>query len=675
MKKIVPGFIITLVILIGCIIPSLNDSHLVDYMPTTKVMGGWQYRNGDSPVDKKGNPVWLTDNNNVSWENFSIPGTPPERDANGEVWVRVKLPEGNYKDPSIYFLTYNQVFQVFMDNKLIYSFGSFDKESLKKSPGSFWHIIDLPDKYSGKYVYIRMHAVLLSNTGLVRSFEVGSRGNHITNIVKANLITIVLASMFVFVGISALFISFVKVREGSIFIYFSLSCISAGVWLISENSIKQMFFYAPQFWTYIKIISQYSIPVTFSLLVNNLLENRYSHILKTIAKVHLYILIISLMLDALTITPAICTLNVYYISFTISMIIVIVTIAKSYSYWNTEIRTFSAGFAILCSFGTFDIINWNFNPRHSDLFLTQWGVLVFLISLCFVIILHYIKAQDKVIVYSEELKSKEKVLIESKQQLEFFANISHELRTPLNIILSTIQLLNLYKEDGSIKVIGKDTSNYFKSMKQNCYRLIRLVNNLIDITKIDSGYLKPKLENQDIVMIVEDITQSVADYIKSRGISIIFDTDVEEQVIACDSEKIERIMLNLLSNAVKFSKPGASILVDVHGDKESVVISVKDTGIGIEEDKLNDIFERFVQVDKSFTRNHEGSGIGLSLVKSLVEMLGGYITVKSEYGKGSVFKVVLPSILTKETYKVSEPVEIDAVHVEKVNIEFSDIYS
>ncbi len=157
---------------------------------------------------------------------------------------------------------------------------------------------------------------------------------------------------------------------------------------------------------------------------------------------------------------------------------------------------------------------------------------------------------------------------------------------------------------------------------------------------------------------------------------MIFDTDVEEKTIACDPDKIERIILNLLSNAVKFTKAEGQIAVNIYDRDDKALVTVKDTGIGIPEDKLETIFERFRQVDKSLTRSHEGSGIGLSLVKSLVEMHRGKISVRSELGKGSEFIVELPSaVLTDENSygKANDFAKRD--NHEKVCIEFSDIYN
>ncbi|MCM1988761.1 PAS domain-containing sensor histidine kinase [Oceanirhabdus seepicola] len=285
---------------------------------------------------------------------------------------------------------------------------------------------------------------------------------------------------------------------------------------------------------------------------------------------------------------------------------------------------------------------------------------------------------------AEELQKKveinKKMLDEVKKydkiKTEFFANISHELRTPLNIILGTVQILDVYRSkmpniDADIKLEKR-----INIMRQNCFRLIRLVNNLIDITKIDAGYYDISMGNHNIVHIVEEITLSVAQYIEDKGVILTFDTEVEEKIMSCDTNKIERIILNLLSNAVKFTKPGDNIIVNIYDKGDNISISVKDTGIGIPESKMNMIFERFAQVDKSLNRNREGSGIGLSMVKALVEMQGGSITLKSEYGVGSEFIINLPvRIIEENDEREWARIDLPEALIEMINIEFSDIYS
>lgn len=276
---------------------------------------------------------------------------------------------------------------------------------------------------------------------------------------------------------------------------------------------------------------------------------------------------------------------------------------------------------------------------------------------------------------TELIKANETIQYNKIQQ-EFFTNLSHELKTPLNLIFSTVQLMESNMKNKLI-LSNEQAKRYGKSLKQNSYRMLRLVNNLIDITKMDSGYFQLNLQNYNIVSIVEDITLSVANYIENHHINLIFDTTVEEKIIAVDADAIERIMLNLLSNAVKFTKQGNLIIIKIYDLGESIAISVKDTGIGIPRDKLRVIFDRFRQVDKTLTRNHEGSGIGLSIVKALVEMHNGEITVKSEYGTGSEFIIKLPvRVLEKEDHEIQTDHYSDKdSYIASISVEFSDIYS
>ncbi len=274
-----------------------------------------------------------------------------------------------------------------------------------------------------------------------------------------------------------------------------------------------------------------------------------------------------------------------------------------------------------------------------------------------------------------ELRSKEEASELEKLRTEFFANISHELRTPLNIILGVTQIAKRDIQDEEKAIDKRKMLNNINIQRQNCFRLLRLINNLIDATKLDAGHFELDMINCNIVSVVEEITLSVAGYINNNNINLIFDTDVEEKILACDPDKIERIMLNLLSNCIKFTNDGGSIFVNIFDGEEFVTLTVEDTGIGIPEDKVNIIFDRFRQVDKSFTRNYEGSGIGLSLVKSLVEMHGGTISVESKYGVGTKFIIKFPvKLLDNSKEKSNMENNITNSYVEKIKIEFSDIY-
>ncbi|WP_176714122.1 sensor histidine kinase [Orenia metallireducens] len=275
-----------------------------------------------------------------------------------------------------------------------------------------------------------------------------------------------------------------------------------------------------------------------------------------------------------------------------------------------------------------------------------------------------------------ERKWLEEKLEDNKLQVEFFANLSHELRTPLNLIFSALQMQEMYNKKNLDANNYNNLSNYTKIMRRNIHRLLRLINNLVDITKIDADFYDFKLENHNIVEIVNNVVLSVKDYLSNSSREIIFESKLSERIITCDSVNIERIMLNLLSNAIKFSDEGDKIIVRVYEEGNYIYISVKDTGIGIKQEQQKIIFERFGQADKSFNRRKEGSGIGLVIVKLLVEMHGGEISVKSKYGEGSEFIIRLPNIVLED-----EDIEFAAKQfvlkeelVDRIEVEFSDIY-
>ena len=261
----------------------------------------------------------------------------------------------------------------------------------------------------------------------------------------------------------------------------------------------------------------------------------------------------------------------------------------------------------------------------------------------------------------------------NRLRVKFFANVSHELRTPLNLIFSTLQVMTMYKDNKLDLGDDEKLNKYIALIEQNSNRLLKLVNNLIDITKIGSNSFELKLDNYDIVDIVKKIALSTEDYIQEKEREFEFNSQLDSKVIGCDPFNIERILLNLISNAVKFTNTGDKIAVNISNKKGWVRISVKDTGIGIKEDKQNIIFEQFRQADESFTRRSEGSGIGLALVKSLVELHGGQIWVESEYGIGSEFIIELPDKRVENTKDHREQQRLQSL-INKIDVEFADIY-
>ena len=369
-----------------------------------------------------------------------------------------------------------------------------------------------------------------------------------------------------------------------------------------------------------------------------------------------------------------CGILIYY--FILLVLLSIRCVRKNICIYTIFITTISI-------FTIRRLFYFNMFLKYSDKILEYNKTLTF-IAYCILLIGLYIEVirrieesirlNNKVSDFNElKIKYKEIKEIE-KAKSQFFANLSHEIKTPINIIYSCIQLLEVNKINGE-KALSDAYNKYDNTLKQNCYRLLRLVNNLVDMTKIDSGYMKLIFINCEIVSLVEDITLSIIPYVESKNINIVFDTYIEELEIRCDPESMERVILNLLSNAIKFTNNDGNISVIVEADDKYVFIRVKDDGIGISKDIREDIFNRFVQEDKSLNRKNEGSGIGLALVKSLVELHDGEVYLE-DVSEGSEFVVKLPNIkINEEVNNHNRVMDVESKPlVQKINIEFSDIY-
>ena len=254
----------------------------------------------------------------------------------------------------------------------------------------------------------------------------------------------------------------------------------------------------------------------------------------------------------------------------------------------------------------------------------------------------------------------------------FFSNIRHEFRTPINMIMSSIQLLENRCEYCGLGDCKDCFIRDIHRIKLNTLRILKISNNFIDLTGLQAGNIEYSPDNYDIVECVESVCNDINNYKKFKNITIIFDTEIEELIISFDKVKLERVLLNLISNAIKFNHKDGTVIVSIIVEGDFVGISVKDTGIGIKEKDLENIFNEFYNVEDRLVKSCEGLGIGLKLTKHLVEMHKGFISVKSSLGKGSEFVVRLPKTIEERVNNVLDKIYYN--RLEKIKIEFSDIY-
>lgn len=222
-------------------------------------------------------------------------------------------------------------------------------------------------------------------------------------------------------------------------------------------------------------------------------------------------------------------------------------------------------------------------------------------------------------------------------------NLSHELRTPINVISATVQLISSLMSNKTMTY--EKAYEYMDIIDRNCGNLLKIINDIIDSSKIETGHYIINKENKDIVYVVEEAALNMKKFIEEKGIDLIIDPYIEEKIISFDSNEIERSVINLLANAVKFTPEGGEIKVFIKEVNNFIEITVEDTGIGISKEDQEFIFNRFSQVEGTGTKKASSSGIGLTLVKYIAELHHGYVRLESEVNKGSKFTVGLPDIL------------------------------
>ncbi|HYG36414.1 MAG TPA: hybrid sensor histidine kinase/response regulator, partial [Clostridia bacterium] len=247
---------------------------------------------------------------------------------------------------------------------------------------------------------------------------------------------------------------------------------------------------------------------------------------------------------------------------------------------------------------------------------------------------------------SYELDKNRKALEESNQKLleldqiksRFFANISHELRTPLTLLLAPLETL-LHRSNRSV---DEETRNLLLTMHANGMRLLKLINDLLDLVRLESGRMEVKHDPLNVADFVKGLASAARQVAEDKRLQLETNTDPAIGTVLSDRDKLEKIVLNLVFNALKFTPSGGRVELRAEKQGDELVLIVADTGMGIAQKNLPHVFDRFWQADGSSKRKYQGVGIGLALVKELVEIQGGSVSVQSQEGKGTTFTVRLP---------------------------------
>lgn len=249
-------------------------------------------------------------------------------------------------------------------------------------------------------------------------------------------------------------------------------------------------------------------------------------------------------------------------------------------------------------------------------------------------------------------ESNQKLIALDEMKSRFFANISHELRTPLTLLISPLETLQ--KEKAGL--LDEESKNIIRIMFSNAMRLLKLINDLLDLVKLESGRIEIKREAIDLGEFVHGLVQSIQTTAKDKRVRLSAKVNESVNRVMADRDKLEKIILNLLFNGLKFTPSGGQVELTAQKVRNQLVIKVRDTGMGISEENLPHIFDRFWQADSNSNRKYQGTGIGLALVKELAEAQGGTVSVESMVSRGTTMTISLPYIDAED---LARPVEKD----------------
>jgi len=308
----------------------------------------------------------------------------------------------------------------------------------------------------------------------------------------------------------------------------------------------------------------------------------------------------------------------------------------------------------------FQLVSINYQQLNFAVIILFGAVLIFLLYLIRRYEINRIKLGTQLKLEKVETDTLRKL---DHLKSQFFTNISHEFRTPLTLILGQIE---------SVMSSGIEAREKAKLQvaKRNARRLLTLINQLLDLSKLETGNMELYVSQHNIVTFIKNLFYSFESLAATKKIRLLFESDSTYLPVVFDLDKMENVFYNLVSNAVKFSKIHGEVKISIKlNDMQSVEIQISDDGIGIPAEQISGIFDRFYQVDNSSTRNYEGTGIGLALVKELIELHKGKVTVKSIEGEGSIFTVILPVGDVKSEIKTCNSLVSNDIGFAEINTE------
>lgn len=598
---------------------------------------GWQYRWGDSPVDADGTPVWIRDApDDPAWSAIAFPSNPPDRDGRQIVWYRVPLPSGTWRDPVLYIFSIDLIAEVYLDEELLYRYGTFNEDGTGKFEGWPWHMITLPADFGGKMIYFRVFSDYY-DIGLWGEVKIMDRLTLIHHIVDNSMVRLVVSGLSLLIAVQALLFALLQ-EERRTAALIALFSASAGIMVLTGTQAKQFVMNAPLLWDHISAAAYFLLPVAMVRLFQDWCQGRGVAVVGWIWRLHLVFAVTAISASA----AGFVNLSDLYALFdgllALSLLVLFTIAFYNFAKVQPETRFAIAAFAIFSVFLLVDmavargLLPWTRMP-------TAVGLLTFTLALIFLSLRRVVQTQralrDLTVTLEEKVQARTRDLERSNSDLQAFAfAVSHDLQAPLRAISGHLGLLQRRCADR----LDDQGHEFIGHAVDGARQMSEMIQGMLRFARVDS---------QGGTFRTVDTDQAAREAIDSLDVATRCPTarvDVDPlPPVNGDPIQVRSLFQNLVGNAITYRDPDRPPHVRVSGTEADgwVTVRVADNGLGIDPQDRQRAFQMFTRLQGP--EHSSGTGLGLALCQRIVERHGGRIELEGRRGEGCTVFLTLPA--------------------------------
>lgn len=619
---------------------------------------GWEYRWGDSPFIGA-TPEWAINASDEAWQPIDFPSDPPGREGRTNAWFRVRLPDALERGQSLYIYSIDIIGEVYLDGEKIYQHGSFGPDASGRFEGWPWHLIDLPDDYPGKYLYVRVYSDY-PDIGLWGEIRLGSEYEHLKAIIHRDLFSFTVGLTLLGAAIFCFLLGLFLRSPASLLL--ALLFLNLGLIPILESQLKQLVFFAPVAWQYLAAGNYFLLPVSIAAVAHFLFGRGVFRMHPIVWQTHVVFLVGALLLAL----SGRINLSSTYIYFDLLSLFTLLAIALSMtvlarSRGNLDRRIFAVScwaiYAVLLYNGltAHGMLPWA--PRSEYL-----GPLFLLAGFLVILVRRYLELRVHLRQRTEELKELNQTLearVDERTQAlkesnrtkdRFLAIIGHDLRGPIGTFASLLEDYANEAED--------IPAEHLPDLRDSASEVYQLLENLLFWANSQGGKVHARKTTCQLRELAEKAKAQLRATADHKGIQVKLEISTEDYVQA-DPDMIITVLRNLLSNAIKFSSPGSSVQITGKPVRDQIRITCSDHGIGMSESQIQQFFlgDDGASFSEPGTHGEMGTGLGLLISRKFVRLHGGELKAESGPNTGTHLHFELPIIPKGEGRSIVEKAE------------------